>query len=92
MVMISLQNSQFVPADVTIKAGQSVMWTSNENVPHTVTSGTGPTDPSAGASFDQQLPSSGATFTQQFTSPGVFPYFCRFHFAMGMKGTVTVTP
>jgi plastocyanin len=92
MVMISLQNSQFAPADVTIKVGQTVMWTSHENVPHTVTSGTGPDDPSAGASFDQQLLNSGATFSQKFTSAGTFPYFCRFHFSMGMKGTVTVTP
>jgi len=32
----------------------------------------------------------GQSFSFTFTQKGTFPYFCTFHSAMGMVGTVTV--
>jgi plastocyanin len=32
----------------------------------------------------------GTTYEHTFTTPGTYPYFCAPHYAVGMKGTVTV--
>jgi plastocyanin len=39
-----------------------------------------------------QAPPGVTRFRVTFTSPGVFPYICALHDALGMKGTVTVLP
>jgi len=62
-------------------------------IPHTVTAGTGPSDPNKGKEFDSGLSTPlmpGKTFSHRFTTAGGFPYFCQLHPAMA--GTVTVTP
>ena len=51
---------------------------------HTVTSGTGPSDPSMGKQFDSGLSGltvliAGKTFSHKFTKAGEFPYFCQIH-------------
>ena len=79
----------FSPANMTINVGDTVKWTVSGT--HTITSGTDPTDPNVGALFDQQHMTTGQTFSFVFTTPGTVHYFCRFHEAMGMKGTITVT-
>jgi plastocyanin len=83
--------SMFSPAHLTVAAGTPVQWRNNGVVPHTVTSGASSkaTD-SPGTRFDGQLPA-GGTFAVTFTEVGDYPYFCRFHEAMGMTGVVTVT-
>jgi plastocyanin len=88
---ITVQNTSFSPAAVTIAVGDSVTWRWAGGS-HSVTQGTTPDasqDPSR--LFDSGVKSSG-TFGYRFTSAGTVPYFCRPHFASGMKGTVTVTP
>lgn len=85
---ISLSGSSFSPANATIKAGESVTWVWNGGS-HTVTNGTDPNLPETRL-FDEPQKSSGS-FTYTFTTPGSYPYFCRVHFTMGMKGTITVT-
>jgi plastocyanin len=83
---ISLENVQFVPADVTINVGDTVTWVHNDDsIPHTVTSAD-----DDGAMFDQSLPdSSAAPFTFTFNEAGEFEYFCRIH-PTNMRGVVTV--
>jgi len=80
----------FEPADITVAAGTTVTWVVTDGVAHTVTSGTGSSDATAGQLFDQQLVGNRSVqFT--FNNPGTFPYFCRPHELMNMRGTVTVT-
>ena len=88
---ITVQNTSFSPASVTIAVGDSVTWRWAGGS-HSVTQGTTP-DPSQDPSrlFDSGVKSSG-TFGYRFTSAGTVPYFCRPHFASGMKGTITVNP
>jgi plastocyanin len=83
---VSMQNIQFNPADVTIKAGEKVTWTNEESVPHDV-DGDGPGGKfSSGPVGGMQQ---GDTFSHTFDKPGTYKYVCRVH-APGMAGTITV--
>ena len=77
------------PDTVFIHPGDVILfkWQSGS---HTVTSGSGSTDPNAGTLFDVPLNSSAKTFSFQFNSIGVVPFFCRFHESSGMTGAVVV--
>jgi plastocyanin len=83
----------FSPSSVTIPVGGTVRWRNSGSVTHTVTSGTSSmASANPGALFDHNPLAPGGTFEFTFTTAGTQPYFCRFHEAMGMKGTVVVTP
>ena len=82
----------FSPNPINTKAGDTVIWTNNDSVAHTVTSGTGPNDPNMGKDFDVGINtpiSPGTTFSHKFTTAGEFPYFCQIH--PSMIGKVTVS-
>jgi plastocyanin len=84
-VQVSAVDFQFQPQTVTINAGDTVVWTNNGQVQHTVTADDN--------SFDSGLLSPGQTFSQTFNTPGTFPYHCSIHGAaggIGMSGTVVV--
>jgi plastocyanin len=85
-VAVKLVNRSFAPATVTIKVGTTVVWTSEDQVSHTVTADDG--------SFDSGTMRRGDTFSHTFTEPGEYPYYCRFHGGqggVGMAGTIVVT-
>ena len=89
--IITVQNTSFSPASATIVVGDSITWRWAGGS-HSVTQGTTPDasqDPTR--LFDSGVKSSG-TFGYRFTSAGTVPYFCRPHFASGMKGTIKVNP
>ena len=72
------------PNPVNVKVGDTVTWTNIDNMEHTVTSGTGPSDRSKGKQFDSGLSgptvlTAGKTFSHLFTKAGVLPYFCQIH-------------
>lgn len=72
--------------NITVKAGTIVNWTNTGAAPHTVTSDDGVFD-SGNLDPDQ-------VFTFTFDDTGTFPYFCRYHGAIGgggMSGKITVT-
>ena len=75
---------KFVPADVTVKVGQPIIWTVIGATPHSVKA-------SSGATFDSGTLNQGQTFTQTFSTPGTIKYFCTIHGAAAMSGTITVT-
>ncbi len=79
----------FDPQEMTIAVGDSVRWEWNDGI-HTVTSGTGPSDPSVGSLFDAPLDATHPVFIHRFLQPGDVPYFCRFHFALDMTGVIHV--
>jgi plastocyanin len=87
---VTVLDNRFSHPAVTVAVGDSVTWRWQSSNSHSVTQGTTP-DPSQDGSrlFDSGIKNSG-TFGYRFTSAGTVPYFCRPHFAAGMKGTVTV--
>jgi plastocyanin len=83
---VKLVNTTFTPAQLTVKVGTTVVWTSEDNVPHTVTADDG--------SFDSGNMKKGDTFEFTFTKAGKYPYYCAYHGTPGgggMAGTIVVT-
>jgi plastocyanin len=76
----------FLPADVTINAGDTVTWTNTDTAAHTVTAGS-PADGPSGV-FDSSLILGGAQYTHTFEDVGNFDYFCMVH--PWMVGSITV--
>lgn len=75
-VLMSIENSAYTPREVTIKVGQTLRWTNNDPVIHTVTSGN-PGDADAGALFDSGDLIPFDSFTFQFNTVGEFVYFSK---------------
>jgi hypothetical protein len=74
---------------VVITAGQSILWALGIGS-HTVTNGDGSSDPAAGGLFDVSLDVNNQVFVYQFNQPGTYPFFCRVHEFLNMKGVVIV--
>ncbi|MEC7710896.1 MAG: hypothetical protein VX587_01105 [Thermoproteota archaeon] len=79
-------NECYIPADLVIAVGTSVMWENEDNAAHLATSGT-PADGPDGI-FDSGMIMGAGTFEHGFSDKGVFPYYCVVH--PWMVGTVTV--
>jgi plastocyanin len=88
VITVNVRNYSFTPATVNIMVGDTIHWTDTQGS-HTITNGTGSSDPNAGSLFDQTT-NNGQSFNYTFNAPGVFPYFCRFHESLNMNGTVNV--
>lgn len=69
------------PATITVHAGQSIVWTNDDAVPHTVTETNG--------QWDSGDIAPGATFRLTLDKPGTYTYYCMHH--PFMKGTIIVT-
>ena len=89
---VSIVDNRFDPPNVTITAGQTVTWTHNGALPHTVTSNPGQAGctPASTENFASANLNAGNTFTHTFTTRGAFHYHCEIH-GCTMAGTVTVT-
>ena len=79
---ISIDNFAFSPGEITIGAGETVVWTNRDDIPHTVTSADAPRAFKSGA-----LDTDG-TFSHRFDRAGRFGYFCSLH--AHMQGVVVV--
>ena len=97
VVHMTSQN-KFVPASVTIKAGQSVQWVNDDSATHTVT--TYPSQvaneddvqtPSGAKPFNSNSVGKGKSFEQRFEVPGTYQYACAPHEGNKMVGKVIVT-
>jgi len=78
---VSVQDNTFKPGTIQVKAGDTITWTNNGAVAHTVTA----TD---GANFDSGTLEPGKTFSFAADKTGTIHYVCNFH--AGMKGTIEV--
>ena len=87
--IVNANGFAFDAADITIQVGDTVQWVNVAGV-HTVTSGTGSTDPNSGALFNSPLSVANPTFEFTFNSPGDVPYYCAPHELFGMTGIVRV--
>jgi plastocyanin len=87
----SIQGSpDYDPDELTVAAGSEVTVTNDDTLPHTVTSGTGPTDPNSAQSFDTSLINGGesATLSLAQVAAGQYDYYCLVHPYMTGKLTV----
>jgi plastocyanin len=77
---VRLRNVQFQPAEVTIRAGETVTWVWEDGgIEHDV----------SGDGFESGRQSAG-NFSHTFEEAGTYPYVCSIH--PSMTGTVTVGP
>ena len=79
-------NACYLPADITINAGDTVEWINVDTAAHTVTGGS-PADGPSGV-FDSSLVMGGAAYAFTFEETGSYDYFCMVH--PWMVGSVTV--
>lgn len=80
-VAVHISNFTFGPKMATVKVGQTVTWTNDDDIPHTVVA----TD----KSFRSKVLDTGQSFSFTFTKPGQVAYFCSLHPMMTGKVTVT---
>jgi plastocyanin len=84
---VSMQNVQFDPKNLSVKAGETITFTNDEAVPHDVHKTSGPgEDFASGPTGGMQ---EGDTFELTLDKPGTYEYVCDVH-APGMAGTITV--
>ena len=77
---VKIDNFTFNPQRVTVKAGTTVTWTNQDDIPHTVTSAT--------KAFRSKALDTDDKFSFTFTTAGVYEYFCSLH--PHMTGTIVV--
>ena len=82
-VAVSMKDIKFIPMDVKVKAGDTVKWTNDDSIVHTVTKTSGP-----GAKFDSGNVDGGGTFEQKLDDAGKIDYVCTIH--PQQTGTITV--
>src|ERR1700739_191796 len=87
----------FRPAQVTIKAGDTVKWENVGNSVHHATDDPAaaikPGDvanPAGAKPFDAGFLAPGSSLTSTFTVPGIYKYVCAAHEMSGMSGEVVV--
>ncbi len=79
-------NECYLPADITINAGDTVEWINVDTAAHTVTGGS-PADGPSGV-FDSSLVMADGVYSFTFNDAGTYEYFCMVH--PWMVGTVSV--
>jgi plastocyanin len=77
---VTIDNFTFSPGRLTVKAGTTVTWVNQDDIPHTVTSDT--------KAFKSNALDTDDKFTFTFATPGIHEYFCSLH--PHMTGTVVV--
>ncbi|MBD3880392.1 plastocyanin [Phormidium tenue FACHB-886] len=77
----------FDPANVTIKAGDTVKWVNNKLPPHNIVF---EDKGLAAKSHDQLMFSPGEAYEVTFDSAGTYSYYCAPHRGAGMAGKITV--
>ena len=78
---VSIDSGKFSPATLTIKAGDTVVWTNNDDHDHSISAGDG--------SFKSGNLSGGQAFEHTFTKAGKYTYTCAYH--PRERGTIIVT-
>ena len=79
---VEIRRFRFVPAELTIKEGESVVWMNHDAAPHTATATDG--------AWDTGALKRGERAVVRFEKAGRYRYICAYH--PNMKGEVVVTP
>ncbi|HXD44588.1 MAG TPA: cupredoxin family copper-binding protein [Pseudolabrys sp.] len=70
-IKVGIDNFTFNPKELKVKTGTTVVWTNNDDIPHTVAS---PRNSIKSKPLD-----TGDSFSFTFTTPGAYDYFCSLH-------------
>src|SRR5215469_3984445 len=94
---VNMGDMSFLPATITVNAGESVVWKNSSLAVHNVvddaSKATSVIDvklPAGVQPFDSGYLEPGQTYSRVFTVPGIYRYVCTLHEANGMKGVVIV--
>ena len=79
---IKIANFTFDPPILTMKAGTTVTWVNNDDIPHLVSEKDG--------KFRSSALDTGDKFSQTFSTAGTVEYFCAIH--PHMTGKIVVEP
>jgi len=79
---VAMDGTTFKPGSLTIKLGDTVVWTNEDPFPHTATA------IAATPAFDSKPLAPGGRFTFRPTAKGDYPYKCTLHTTM--RGTLHV--
>lgn len=93
--VVKMPLTQFDPAMISIKVGDTLTWENSNNIGHTLVQGTYEVD-AAGqrtsekddGTFTLDVKKQGDKVTHTYATAGTFTYYCTIHKAM--NGTVTV--
>ena len=95
---VTIETFMFTPRLLRVHVGDTVTWTNNDSILHTVTAGSREYQPGNSGevtatrkdgTFDMQLDGRGATATYTVTTAGTFHYFCERH--PGMEADIEVS-
>jgi plastocyanin len=77
---VKIDNFTFNPQQITVKAGDTVIWVNHDDIPHAVVSQT--------QAFRSKALDTDDKFSFTFAILGTYPYFCALH--PHMTGTIVV--
>jgi amicyanin len=77
---VDIDQFTFLPQRITVKAGTTVTWINEDDVPHTIVS--------SSKVFKSKALDTADKFSFTFTTPGTYDYFCSVH--PHMTGAVVV--
>ena len=77
---VDIDQFTFLPQRITVKAGTTVTWINEDDIPHTVASST--------KQFKSKALNTDDKFSFTFSTPGTYDYFCSLH--PHMTGTILV--
>ena len=71
---VIMEGMVFRPAEITLAAGDTIVWVNKDMVPHTATS--------SAAGFDSKIVEASKSWRYTFARAGDFEYVCSYHPAM----------
>ncbi len=77
---MTIDGASFSPVDLSVKAGETILWVNKDPYPHTATSRTG--------GIESPEIASGKSWKYTANEKGDYPYICSLH--PSMKGTIHV--
>ena len=77
---VKIDNFTFAPQRMTVKAGTTVTWINDDDIPHAIAS--------TGKAFRSKVLDTEDKFSFTFATPGSYEYFCSLH--PHMTGTIVV--
>lgn len=89
-VVVKIKGMTFVPMHVKIKAGQTVVWTNEDNVVHSIVSGAG-TNADKKPALASPMMGPKAAYKHTFAKPGKYTYLCLPHAYQTPMRDATVT-
>jgi plastocyanin len=81
---VTMAGYAFQPVQVSVRVGDSVTWTNQDQAPHDATATSAP------VMFHSPTLSTGQSWTYTFTQPGTYSYICSIH--PSMRAQIVVLP